>query len=114
MSLLVRDLFILMDSAIIWIYFRNSQPPISLTAAASLFRDTLAITLTDLLKQNLTFSSNNFKGPFNVNFAAAKASHVVIISSSTSSNSGGGGDGSGSDSTSSCGKSSKILTWTRK
>ena len=114
MSLLARDLFILMDSAIIWIYFRNSQPPISLTAAASLFRDTLAITLTDLLKQNLTFSSNNFKGPFNVNFAAAKASHVVIISSSTSSNSGGGGDGSGSDSTSSCGKSSKILTWTRK
>ena len=114
MSLLVRDLFILMDSAIIWIYFRNSQPPISLTAAASLFRDTLAITLTDLLKQNLTFSSNNFKGPFNVNFAAAKASHVVIISSSTSSNSGGGGDGSGSDSTSCCGKSSKILTWTRK
>ena len=115
MSLLARDLFIFIDSAIIWIYFRNSQQPISLTAAASLFRDTLAITLTDLLKQNLTFSSNNFKGPFNVNFAAAKASHVVIISSSTSSNSGGGGgDGSGSDSASSCGKSSKILTWTRK
>ena len=44
MSLLARDLFILMDSAVIWIYFRNSQPPISLTAAASLFRDTLAIT----------------------------------------------------------------------
>ena len=108
MSLLARDLFILIDSAIIWIYFRNSQQPISLTAAASLFRDTLAITLTDLLKQNLTFSSNIFKGPFNVDFAAAKASHVVSISSSTSSNSGGGGDGSGSDSTSSCGKSSKI------
>ena len=114
MFLLARDLFILIDSAIIWIYFRNSQQPISLTAAASLFRDTLAITLTDLLKQNLTFSSNIFKGPFNVDFAAAKASHVVSISSSTSSNSGGGGDGSGSDSTSSCGKSSKILTWTRK
>ena len=60
MSLLARDLFILMDSAIIWIYFRNSQPPISLTAAVSLFRDTLAITLTSLLKQNLTFSSNIF------------------------------------------------------
>ena len=43
MSLLASDLFILMDSAIIWIYFRNNQPPISLTAAASLFRDTLAI-----------------------------------------------------------------------
>ena len=40
MSLIARDLFILMDSAITWIYFRNSQPPISLTAAASLFRDT--------------------------------------------------------------------------
>ena len=44
MSLLARNLFILMDSAIIWIYFRNNNPPISLTAAASLFRDTLAIT----------------------------------------------------------------------
>ena len=60
MPLLARDLFILMDSAIIRIYFRNSQPPISLTAAASLFRDTLAIALTNLLKQNLTFSSNIF------------------------------------------------------
>ena len=60
MSQLARDLFILKDSAIIWIYFRNSQPPISLTAAVSLFRDTLAITLTSLLKQNLTFSSNIF------------------------------------------------------
>ena len=37
MSQLVRDLFILMSSAIIWIYFRIIQPPISLTAAASLF-----------------------------------------------------------------------------
>ena len=44
MSLLARNLFILMDSAIIWIYFRNNNPPISLTDAASLFRDTLAIT----------------------------------------------------------------------
>ena len=50
MSLLTHDLFILMDSAIIWIYFRNSQLPISLTAAASLFMNTLAITLTNLLK----------------------------------------------------------------
>ena len=50
----------LMDSAIISIYFTNSQPPISSTAAVSLFRDTLAITLTSLLKQNLTFSSNIF------------------------------------------------------
>ena len=33
MPLLARDLFILMDSAIIRIYFRNSQPPIALTAA---------------------------------------------------------------------------------
>ena len=114
MSLLARDLFILMDSAIIWIYFRNSQPPIYLTAAASLFRGTLAITLTSLLKQNLTFSSNIFQGPFNVDFAAAKASRVLIIPSSISSSSGGGDDGSGSDSASSCGSSSKILTWTGK
>ena len=60
MFLLARDLFILMDSAIIWIYFRNSQLSISLTAAASLLRDTLAITLTSLLKQELTFSANIF------------------------------------------------------
>ena len=59
MSLLARDLFILMDSTIIWIYFRNSQPPIYLAAAASLFRDT-AIALTNLMKHKLTFSSNIF------------------------------------------------------
>ena len=106
----------MMDSAIIWIYFRISQPPISFTAAAPLFKDTLAITLANLLKQNLRFASNIFSGPFNVDFAAVKA-FLVIISSSTSSSSGGGGgggDGSGSDSTSICGSSSKIVTWTGK
>ena len=51
MSLLTRDLFILMDSAIIWIYFRYSQPPISLTVAAFQFKGTLAITLTWLFHQ---------------------------------------------------------------
>ena len=60
MSLLTRDLFILMDSAITWIYFKNSQPTISLTAAASLFRATLAITVTNLMKQDLNFSSDIF------------------------------------------------------
>ena len=55
MSLLAHDLFILMDSAIIWIYFRNSQTPISLTAAASLFRDTLAITLNKFTEIELDF-----------------------------------------------------------
>ena len=39
----------------------------------------MAITLTNLLKQNLTFSSNVFKGPFNVDFATAKASLVVLV-----------------------------------
>ena len=54
---LARDLFILMDSAIICIHFRNSQPPISLKiTAASLIRKTLVIILTNLLKQDLTFS----------------------------------------------------------
>ena len=56
MSLLTRDLLILMDSAIIRIYFRNSQPLISLTAAASLFGDTLAIKLTNLLTQDLQWN----------------------------------------------------------
>ena len=45
-----------------------------------------------------------------MDFAATKASLVVIISSSTSSSSRGGSDGSGSDSISICGSSSKILT----
>ena len=43
-----------------------------------------------------------------MDFAAAKASLVVIIPSSISSS--GSGDGSVSDCTSSCGSSSKILT----
>ena len=56
MYLLARDLFPLIDSVIIWIYFRNSQSPVSLT----LLKGTLAITLTNLLKQDLTFLSNIF------------------------------------------------------
>ena len=51
MFLLGRDLFILMDSAII----RNRQSPISLTAAASLFRDTLAIALNKFTETELDF-----------------------------------------------------------
>ena len=51
-----------------------------------------------------------------MDFAAVKASPVIISSSSSISNSrscgGGGGDVSGSDSTSNCGSSSKILNWT--
>ena len=51
MSLLARDLFVFIIHSIFWIYFGNSQPPISLNAAASLFKDTLAITLTWLFHQ---------------------------------------------------------------
>ena len=46
----------LMDSAIICFHFRKIHPPISLKiTAVSLIRNTLAITLTDLLKKDLTF-----------------------------------------------------------
>ena len=114
-----RDLFILMDSAIICIHLSYSQPPISLKiTAASLIRKTLAIISTNLLKQGLTFSSNTFYVSFNPDFSTAKISRVVIISSSGSANSSsfsrsGGGSSSGSDSTSGCGSSSsKILTCT--
>ena len=70
-----RDLFILMDSTIIWFYFRNTKPPMSLKInAASLIRNTLVIILTNLLKQDLIFSSNTFQGPFNADFVAAKTS----------------------------------------
>ena len=58
---LALNLFILIDSAIICIYLRNTQLTISLKInAASLIRNTLAITLTNLLKQDLTFPSNTF------------------------------------------------------
>ena len=54
-----------------------------------------------------------------MDFATAKASFVIIISSSSGnsrscSSSSGVGSSSGSDSTSSCGSSSKILSWTGK
>ena len=72
-------------------------------------RNTLVITLTNLLKQDLTFSSNIFYEPFNADFAAVNAS----LSSRSNSSSCSGCNGSDGDSTSSCG-SSKILTWTGK
>ena len=37
----------------------------------------LAIILTNLLKQDLTFSSNTFLGSFNGNFASAK--HLLLL-----------------------------------
>ena len=72
-------------------------------------RNTLVITLTNLLKQDLTFSSNIFYEPFIADFSAANAS----LSSRSNSSSCSGGNGSDGDSTSSCG-SSKIMTWTGK
>ena len=76
---LACDLFILMDSAIICIYFRNTQLAISFKMnAASLIRNMLAIILRNLLKQYLTFSSNTFQGPFNTHLAAAKAFFFYI------------------------------------
>ena len=99
---LACDLFILMDSAINCIHFRNTQPPISLKInAASLIKNTLAIILTNLLKQDLSFASNTFQGLFNADFAASKAFLLISISSSggnsSSCNSSGGGSSSGSD-----------------
>ena len=98
---LACDLFILMDSAINCIHFRNTQPPISFKInAASLIKNTLAIILTNLLKQGLSFASNTFKGLFNTDFAASKASILICISSSggnSSCNSSGAGSSSDSD-----------------
>ena len=77
----------------------------------------MAIVITNLLKQDLTFLSNTFLGPFKADFAAAKASLVIISSSGNSSSCSRSGDGSGSgiESTSTCGStSSKILSWTGK
>ena len=57
---LARDLFILMDSAIICIRFRKTHLTVSLKVDVSLIRNTLAVILTNLLKQDLSFSSNIF------------------------------------------------------
>ena len=116
MSLLVRDLFILMDSAVIWIYFKNSQPPISLTACFSI-QGHIGHYTTKFTETELDFFLKYLLRAIYVDIAAVKVS-LVIISSSTSSSSsssgGSGGNGSGSYSTSSCGSSSRILTWTGK
>ena len=60
-------------------HFGSSQPPVSfkLKAVASLIRETWAITPTNLLKKNLTYSSI-FKAYFTKIFAAAKASLVFV------------------------------------
>ena len=48
-------------TAIICFHFRKIHPPISLKiTAVSMIRNTLAITLTDLVKKDLTFTSNIF------------------------------------------------------
>ena len=59
---LARDMFIFMDSAIICIHFINIQLPISskITAAFLIIRNTVVITLTNLLKKDMTFSSKTF------------------------------------------------------
>ena len=57
----LRDLFILMDYKIVCINFRSSQPAVSLKrTAASLIRETLAITPTNVLKQDLIYYLNTF------------------------------------------------------
>ena len=55
-----RDLFILMDPVITSIHSRRNQPPLSLIKVnvAYLIRETSNITLRNLLKQDLTHSSN--------------------------------------------------------
>ena len=76
----------------------------------------MPIRITNLLKQALIFSSNNFYGPFNADFAAMKASLVIVSSSynSSSCSGSGGGSGRGSDGTSTCGRSSGKMSYTSK
>ena len=56
----VHDLFILMDSVITNIHYRCKQPPLSLIMpnVIYLIREMFAITLRNLLKQDLTHTSN--------------------------------------------------------
>ena len=92
----------------------QKYPAVSLKINATfLIRNTLAIVITNLLKQDLSFSSNTFLRPFNADFAAAKASLVIISSSGNSIS--GDGSGNGIDSTNTCGStSSKIFSLTGK
>ena len=81
MSELARDLFILMDPVIICIHFGSNQPPVSLkiTTATSLLKETLAITPTNLLKQDFTYSSNASWGPFCADFCCRKGISCLIL-----------------------------------
>ena len=111
---LARDLFMLMDLAILCFHFRKLHPPIFLKIIALfLIRNTLAITLTDLLKKDLTFKGRLMRVLLHfllllslvvLAVVVAAVGVVVIVV---------GASDSDINSTSSCG-SSKILTWTGK
>ena len=110
--------FIHFDGHCNYLHSFQKHPATSLKInATSLIRNTLAIRITNFLKQDLTFSSNTFQGPFDVDFAAVKASLVIISSNGNSSSCSrsGGGSGSDSDSTSTYSSSiRKIFSWTEK
>ena len=81
----VLDLLILKDSVIANIHSRRNQPPLSLIMAniVYLIRETFAITLRNLLKQDLTHLLNtkyhsSIKDQFLQTFAAAKASLALM------------------------------------
>ena len=59
-------IFTLIDLAIIYIDFGSNQLPVSskIPTVASLIKEISARILTNLLKKDLTYWANSFKGPF--------------------------------------------------
>ena len=53
----------------IYSFWQTLQLFAFISETASLIRNTLVIIITDLLEQDLTFSSNTFQGEFNADFA---------------------------------------------
>ena len=92
--------------------------------AANFFKNNYCFPDQELVDHYINKSTEKgleffIKGPFNLDFADAKVSLVILIisSSSGSGNSSScrrSGGGSRSGSTSGCGSGSKILTWTGK
>ena len=78
------DRFILTDLVIIYTRLGSSQSQVSLEieTTASLTRETSAIIPKELLKKELTYSSNTFKGSFDADFCCREGISSYVINHS--------------------------------
>ena len=77
----LREHMTLRDSLIICILFGSNQPlvPLKIRTAAFLIREMLAITPTNLLKQDLTYLSNASQGSFYLDFCRRECISCLLI-----------------------------------